>query len=70
MLNNPTEQAVLLLRLGYVKGKYYNEHQIAKYLNISENEVIKSTKHGLTNLNNILTEKNIEHSKQKNLVKS
>ena len=45
-----SKQVVLLLRLGYVRGKNYTEHQIATFLNISEEEVKNIINKSLSNL--------------------
>ena len=55
MLTDPTEQVVLLLRLGYVRDKNYTESEISKFLNISEEEVKTIINKSLTNLSLIST---------------
>ena len=53
LLNDPIEQVVLLLRLGYIKGQNYTESQIGKFLNISEEEVKDIINKSLSNLASI-----------------
>jgi len=55
MLTDPTEQIILLLRLGYVRNKYYTENEISKFLNISEEEVKNIVNKSLSNLSLIST---------------
>jgi len=50
MLNNPTEQVVLLLRLGFVKDRYYTEQEIAEFLHIEEYEVSSIINKSLSNI--------------------
>jgi len=50
MLNNPTEQVVLLLRLGFVKDRYYTEQEIAEFLQIEEYEVSSIINKSLSNI--------------------
>ena len=52
MLNDPTEQVVLLLRLGYINDKHYTPTEIGEFLNISEQEVHNIINSSLSNLIN------------------
>lgn len=53
MLNNPLEQFILNLRLGYIKGRYYSEYEISKICNISILEVKSTINNAFTFLTNI-----------------
>lgn len=55
MLNDPTEQVALLLRLGYVKDQYFTEQQISQFLNIDEKEIGGIINKGLSNIGNFST---------------
>lgn len=63
MLENVQEQNVLLLRMGYVSNKYYNEQEIANILKISEEDVHSLIKRALINILKII---NINKNEYKN----
>jgi len=50
MLSDPTQQVVLLLRLGYVNRKCYKEEEIANFLLMAQEEIAKITNRGLKNM--------------------
>jgi len=50
MLSDTTEQVILLLRLGYVRNKYYTESEISKFLDIPVDEVKIIIERALSNL--------------------
>ena len=66
MLNDPTEQTVLLLRLGFVRNQYYSLEQISNFLNISIDEVNEIVNNALNNIHLIasLTVTSIENTKK------
>ncbi len=55
LLENPEEQLVLLLSLGYIRNKYFSLQEISEILNISKVSVNNIKKRGLINLNELGT---------------
>lgn len=49
-LSDPTEQVILLLRLGYIRNQKYTEKEIGQFLHIDEAEVHHIIQKGLSNL--------------------
>lgn len=49
-LNDSSERVVLLLRLGFVDGKVFNEQQIASFLEKKESEVCRIVQSGLRHI--------------------
>ena len=53
LLNDPTQQVVLLLSLGYIRNQYYTEEQISEFLHIEQAEVHNMIHQGLSNLSTL-----------------
>jgi len=65
LLDNPIEQIILTLRLGYVNNKYYTTKEISKILNINEEIVMNTINQGFANIINITNTKT-EHFEKEN----
>ena len=50
LLNDPLEQVVLLLRLGYVRNTHYTEKQIGKFLGVSDTDINETINKALSNI--------------------
>ncbi|MBE6143978.1 MAG: sigma-70 family RNA polymerase sigma factor [Firmicutes bacterium] len=50
LLNDPLEQVVLLLRLGYVRNTHYTEKEIGKFLGVSDTDINDTINKALSNI--------------------